>query len=92
MKNTENKKSEEKLKKIYKRQNAFIKNNYDRITATLPHGYKSIITDNIGSVNGYINKLVQDDLRNRGLLPGDGSGAATAESDEDISPDEWPFH
>ena len=58
---------------------------FDRIAASLPKGYKQIIADNIGtSVNQYINQLVTDDLKRRGLLPG--PGISVVDQDGDICP------
>ena len=51
------------LEKQYKRQNDYIKNNYDRISVTLPKGTKERIKSLTGeSVNAYINTLVVADL------------------------------
>ena len=46
----------------YKRQNDHIKNTYDRISVTLPKGTKDRVKDLGLSMNGYINKLVLEDL------------------------------
>lgn len=46
------------LKKQYARQNDYIKNNFDRISVTLPKGTKEKITATGESVNGFINRLV----------------------------------
>lgn len=55
---------------------------FDRIAASLPKGYKQIIADNIGtSVNQYINQLVTDDLKRRGLLPGTDTSAGDPGND-----------
>lgn len=56
------KEAQKRLEKQYKRQNEFIKNAYDRISVTLPKGTKERIKAQGESVNGYINKLVLDDL------------------------------
>ena len=59
----------ERQKKQYKRQNAYIENTFDRVSVTLPKGTKDRIkAAGVGSVNGYINKLVADDLKKRGIL------------------------
>lgn len=60
--------AKERLQKQYERQNNHIKNNYDRISVTLPKGCKDIIRNNFDSVNRYINDLVLSDLRNKGIL------------------------
>lgn len=53
------------LKKRYKDQNNKIKENYDRVSATLPYGTKDRIK-NLGlSINGYINELILKDLEQR---------------------------
>ena len=50
------------LKKRYKDQNNKIKENYDRVSATLPYGTKDRIK-NLGlSINGYINELILKDI------------------------------
>lgn len=46
------------LQKQYNRQNEFIKNNYDRISVTMPKGTKERITATGESVNGFINRVV----------------------------------
>ena len=46
----------------YKKQNDKIKDNYDRISVTLPKGTKDRIKAAGLSINGYINKLVLEDL------------------------------
>lgn len=56
-----------RLEKQYKRQNEHIKNNYDRISITLPKGMKEQIKNIHGSVNGYITKLVVEDM-NKGNI------------------------
>jgi len=51
------------LEKQYKRQNDYIKNNYDRVSATLPKGTKERIKSLTGqSVNAYISDLISADL------------------------------
>lgn len=47
------------LQKQYARQNEFIKNNYDRVSVTLPKGTKErILQTGAASVNSYIVNLV----------------------------------
>ena len=58
----------ESREKQFKRQNKYISENFDRVSVTLPKGYKDIITGTGESINGYINRLVQSDLENKGLL------------------------
>ena len=56
------------LERRYKKQNDHIRRNYDRVSVTLPKGSKQIIVDQIGeSVNGYINSLVLEDFKRRGI-------------------------
>lgn len=45
-------------KQRQKQSNEIIKNNYDRISCTLPKGTKERITESGQTVNGLINKLV----------------------------------
>ncbi|MCR5753650.1 MAG: type II toxin-antitoxin system HicB family antitoxin [Acetatifactor sp.] len=52
----------ERLEKQYKRQNEHIKENYDRVSITLPKGTKERIKARGESVNGYIARLVLADL------------------------------
>ena len=52
----------EKQTKQYKRQNEFLKNNYDRQTVTLPKGTKEKIKARGETVNGLINRLVKEYL------------------------------
>lgn len=56
------KEAKERLEKQYKRQNEHIKENYDRISITLPKGTKERIKSKGESINGYITRLVLDDL------------------------------
>lgn len=60
-------KAKKTLQKQYKRQNEYIKNSYDRISVTIPKGYKEIIKKEIGSINGYINELITKDFEKRGI-------------------------
>lgn len=52
----------ERLERQYKRQNEHIKENYDRVSITLPKGTKERIKANGETVNGYITRLVLSDL------------------------------
>lgn len=57
------KEAKERLKKQYKRQNEHIKENYDRISITLPKGTKDRIKALTGkSCNAYVSELVVKDL------------------------------
>lgn len=56
------KEAKERLEKQYKRQNEHIKENYDRISITLPKGTKERIKAKGESINGYITRLVLSDL------------------------------
>lgn len=56
------KEAKKRLENQYKRQNEHIKENYDRISITLPKGTKELILAKGESINGYINKLVANDL------------------------------
>ena len=56
------KEAKERLEKQYKRQNEHIKENYDRISITLPKGTKERIKSKGESINGYITRLVFADL------------------------------
>ena len=58
----------ENQKKQYQRQNSWINENYERQTVTLPKGTRDRIkATGAPSVNGYINKLVADDLTKKGV-------------------------
>lgn len=59
---TEKKNPAEVLSKQYKRQNNYIKNNFDRVSVTLPKGTKEKITATGESVNGFINRVVSQEL------------------------------
>lgn len=52
----------ERLEKQYKRQNNHIKENYDRVSITLPKGSKQRIKDAGESINGFICRLVAAEL------------------------------
>lgn len=56
----------EREKARFKRQNEWTAANYERQTVTLPKGTKDRIKKLVGeSVNGYINRLVKEDLKKR---------------------------
>ena len=57
--------AQKRLEKQYKRQNEYIKNAYDRISVTLPKGTKERIQATGESVNGYITRLVLEDLESQ---------------------------
>lgn len=59
------KKAKKTLEKQYKRQNDYIKNTYDRVSITLPKGTKEQIIATGESVNGFINRVVLDALKNQ---------------------------
>lgn len=52
----------ERQSKQYKRQNAFIQENYDRCTVTLPKGTRDAIKAKGETVNGLVNRLVKEYL------------------------------
>ena len=56
------KEAKERLEKQYKRQNEHIKENYDRISITLPKGTKERIKSKGESINGYITRIVFTDI------------------------------
>lgn len=56
------KEAKERLEKQYRRQNEHIKENYDRISITLPKGTKERIKSKGESINGYITRIVLADL------------------------------
>ena len=56
------KEARERLEKQYRRQNEHIKENYDRISITLPKGTKERIKSKGESINGYITRIVLADL------------------------------
>jgi len=51
-----------RLEKQYKRQNEHIKNNYDRVSITLPVGTKERIKATGESINRYVTRLVLEEL------------------------------
>lgn len=56
------KEAQKRIVKQYKRQNEYIKGNYDRVSATLPKGTTERIKALGLSVNGLINSLVLAEL------------------------------
>ena len=52
----------ERQQRRIKRQNEHIKENYDRVSVTLPKGTKERIKAKGETVNGYITRLVLSDL------------------------------
>ena len=56
------KEAQKRLEKQYKRQNEHIKENYDRVSITLPKGTKERIKATGETINAYIARLVLEDL------------------------------
>ena len=56
------KEAQKRIAKQYKRQNEYIKDNYDRVSVTLPKGTKDRIKALGLTVNGIINDLVLTEL------------------------------
>lgn len=50
----------ERQRKQYQRQNDFIKENYERISVTLPKGTKARIKEEGKTANGLINELINE--------------------------------
>lgn len=63
------KEAKARLKKQYNRQNEHIKENYDRVSITLPKGTKERIKAKGETINGYIVRVVLDDLERSEELP-----------------------
>lgn len=64
-------------------------NKFDRFTVNFPKGYKDIIKNDIGmNCSAYINMLVSEDLRRRGLLP---AAQDPKDSETETGPDGCPF-
>lgn len=59
------KEAKKRIEKQYRRQNEHIKNNYDRVSVTLPKGTKDKILASGESLNGYINRLIEKDLNGK---------------------------
>lgn len=57
------KQAKKTLEKQYKRQNEYIKNTFDRVSVTLPKGTKERITATGESINGFINRVVVQELQ-----------------------------
>lgn len=75
-----------RLEKQYKRQNEFIKQNYDRTTITFPKGTKDAIKARGETVNGLVNRLVSDWIRNQDTSPETaGTGFALPDGIKDIN-------
>lgn len=64
VKDKSKKELQEYVSNRYKRQNEKIKENYDRISVTLPKGTKQQITSKGETVNGLINRLIKEYLEN----------------------------
>ena len=59
----------EREKKRFKYQNDWTAANYERQTITMPKGTKeNIKKTGAASVNGYINSLISEDLKKRGII------------------------
>jgi hypothetical protein len=82
------KEAKERLEKQYKRQNEHIKENYDRISITLPKGTKERIKELTGkSCNAYISELVIKDLETLKEKKAEPSGSQQEEKTEEESPE-----
>lgn len=73
----------ERLEKQYKRQNEHIKENYDRVSVTLPKGTKERIKATGESINGFIIRSVIAELER---LEGKAEQTGTEEPAEDKPP------
>ena len=73
----------ERLEKQYKRQNEHIKENYDRVSVTLPKGTKERIKATGESINGFIIRSVIAELER---LEGKAGQTGTEEPAEDKPP------
>ena len=73
----------ERLEKQYKRQNEHIKENYDRVSVTLPKGTKERIKATGESINSFIIRSVLADLDR---LEGKAEQPGPAEPAEDKPP------
>lgn len=69
----------ERLEKQYKRQNEHIKENYDRVSITLPKGTKERIKATGESINGFIIRSVLADLDRLEVKAGQTGPAEQAE-------------
>ena len=56
--NMTGKEAKERLEKQYRRQNNFVKNNYDRISVTVPKGTRARIKATGETANGIISRLL----------------------------------
>ncbi len=62
------KEAKEKLKKQYERSNNFVRNNYDRISITVPKGMKDTIKELLPgnqSINSLVNELLVNWIEER---------------------------
>lgn len=63
LKNKTKKELQVYLSDRYKKQNERIKENYDRVSITLPKGTKDRIKATGETINAYISRLVLEDLK-----------------------------
>ena len=54
----------DRQRKQYARQNDYIKNNFERVSVTLPKGTKNAIKKTGETVNGFINRIIKENLKN----------------------------
>lgn len=83
------KEAKERLKKQYNRQNTFIKDNYDRLSVTVPKGYKETIKGLLQhgeTINSIINDLLRSWIAGR-----EENQTKETELFPDLS-DDFPFH
>lgn len=51
-----------RISEMFKRQNQYVKDNYDRVALTLPKGTKERIKNHSSNVNGFIREAVIEKL------------------------------
>lgn len=56
-----------------KRHNAYIKENYKRITIAVPKNWDELLTKTGESVNGLIKRLLRDEFIRKGYMDNDGN-------------------
>lgn len=83
------KEAKDRLKKQYDYRNSYTKNNYDRISVTVPKGYKEIIKGLLQhgeTINSVINDLIKSWIAGR-------EEKQTTETEPfPDPPDDFPFH
>lgn len=64
-----NKEIADSVRKRQKKQNEYIKQNFDRVSVVMPKGRKALIENTGEKINSFICVAIDEELKRRGILP-----------------------